>query len=268
MNLSGAFQVALGILATNSRTTRRLLQGDLHPRELTDGLTDEDIAGLQSLKVAYGDRLLVVADMLTTRRRRKILALLPATVHILGGRFGACWLEYLGTSAPPGAPSPAAEAAAFSAWLLAREHWGPIESQLMRFELCMNDVLERNQASHECPARQDSLLPADCRLRLSSLVRVEQFDSAVDDCMSNFRRTGKIATPSGPPVCLIFHPAGNRRGGVAVTKIAAAMRIVLGCANSTVTLQDLLKVTPAAWQPGMREALQRLAHAGVLEILA
>lgn len=267
VQISSAFQTALGMLVTNAAITRRFVSRELTPTDLHCGLTEGDISCLEGLISTQKDRLLALAKLLTSRRRQKLIASLPATVHILGSQLEDVWNEYLGCAAPPGAPSMRMEGAAFAAWALRRLDRQSLEFELVHYEVCFNDVANR-LFLHAIDAGVTNPPPASAndRVGLSRYARVQRFDWAVDEAMAYFRRAGKIIRlTKGSPVYLVFHPVQVRANDIAVTKVSETMNTMLEGGN--VVLRELLNATPHAHQAAIRTVVNRLVALRILEVV-
>ena len=269
IELSLAFQTALGVLLTNSDMVRRFIAREIDGRELHDALTDADIDGLGRLVGAEPDRVMAVAELLTSRRRRRVVNALRATVQMSGERFESLWKEYLRCHAPRGILSMSLEATMFGKWLLPRLERGSPQWQILTYELCRSDIAERLRLRARGTSDAKSATLADhSRLCLSRCVRLERFEFAVDEVMARFRRTGEIVTGSSRgPVHLVFHPQVGRVTTVGVTKVSAAMSSILARSATGSALHELLGLIPAQMHAPLRAALEKLVDIHVLDLV-
>lgn len=268
--LSGAFHATLGDIVTNVRTARHFLSGALKPCDIGGKLTDFDSLALEQLRKTRGPRLLVMADMLTSRRRKRVVTLLPCTTHLLSARFEEHWVSYLDSASVRGAPLPAAEAVGFATWALERFEGGSRVADVLRHELACNDVAMRFHARGPAPAAIDiDALPSHCQLRLTPWTRIERFTWAMDEAMETFRRTGTMSDsrPSSP-VCLVFYPTPHRREPVAVSKISPAIGAALERARDGIGLAGLLGGSSVDGGAEGRRVLGKLFAMKILEALA
>jgi hypothetical protein len=270
VRLSQGFQTALGILVTNGVIARKFLAGEIRAADFSTGLTDDDVAALEALLSEQRPRVFAVASILTSRRRGKAMKLMPVTARIVSGRLHPFWQEYL--SSRPAAeplPRPIEDANAFGCWMVKRLGPQSLEAQMIRFELCQNDVAlraySRGNTSIETRA---ATLPEGCVVRFSEHARLERFESAIDRCMADYLNTGKLPPCAGDPVWVIFHPSTRRHGAVVVTKVTPAMGAVLVRTQSEVGVSALLSEVTHERREAMRAGLARLADMRILDVLA
>jgi hypothetical protein len=265
--LSRAFQTSVCTLTTNSVLAKQVVTGEIPASGLHPALTDDDVRGLHELLSAQSGRVIAVAEMLTSRRKRKVRDSLPITVRMLGGRFEAWWIDYLHGRAPPGIQPAAREAALFGAWTLSQLEPGSIEYPLARYEFCRSDV-----ASRFLPQASTAVAPAplgeyDC-LRLTDCARVEPFDWAIDEAVMHYRRTGELKMRArGNPVHLVFHAVSSLVMAVGVTKVSPVMGLLLARSRVAVETRELLRAVPEVNRPPLLKALQKLVSIRVLDVL-
>ena len=270
MELSRAFQTALCVLVSNTTIMQRFAAGELEITDLHDELTETDITGLLSLLNAQRERVIAVAEILTSRRRLRVRACLPATVRMLGERFENYWAQYLRGDAARGSCPGYIEAAALATRILRRLGRQSIEYDVVNYELCRNDIagqLRRNSADEAVTRSQPRL--EHCRLRLSGCARIERFTWAVDETMRCFRQTGEVAVEATrhEPVSLVFYPIPGRRTGVGVTKVSRAVDLALQGSETSVDMDQLLGSLPTARRPRMLAVLDRLVSLRALDVI-
>ena len=266
MRLSSAFQTALGMLATNATLARRAIAGEWSPASRPD-LSESDLSCLERLLSAQGERVLALAEMMTARRKHRVVALLPVTTRIVDRRLDDWWTQYLGGTAVHGASSSIADAVAFAAWTLRRLEPLSGNSELVRYELCQSDVasrlLSRTTQTGTCDLTPEL---AEQRIRLSDCVRIEEFDRGVYDGITRFRETAELTCREvGTSVHLLFHEAREGRGGVAITRVSRAIGLLLRAATSTLRISEMLSAAAPAQRPSLRGALERLIDLRVLD---
>lgn len=269
IELSRAFQTALGVLLTNSAIAKGFIAGEIQVGQLHEALTDADSDGLRRLVSGQPDRVVAVADLLTSRRRRRVVASLAATVRMLGEEFENVWNEYLRGDAPRSVLSVPMEALAFGNWVLSRLERGSVPFQLLTYELCRNDIAQRLRSSPIGAVQAGSAVMQErSRLRLSRYARLERFEWAVDEAMARLRRTGKIlAEPQGGPVHLVFHPLPGRVATVGVTKVSAAMSSMLERSTTGSALHELVSLVPTQMHAHLRSTLEKLVAIHVLDLI-
>jgi len=235
---------------------------------LHDALTEADSDSLKHLLSVQSERVVAVADMLTSRRRHRVVTSLKVTVQLLGDRFEVAWNEYLGRHAPRGVWSAPTEAMAFGNWMLPKLEPQSLETQLLTYELCRSATAERLRTRDFGQENLGSAVLVDqSRLRLSPYARLQRFDLAVDEVMVRFRHTGEIvAQPRQGPVHLVFHPVLGRTATVGVTKVPAAMSSVLERSTTGSALHELLSQVPAQMQAQARAVLEKLVAIRVLDL--
>ena len=267
--LSSAFQTALGVLVTNTTIARRVLAGDLPLEALDTTLTEPDQECLETLLGTQRSRVLALAELLTDRRKRKLVGRLPMTVAILGGRLGECWTAYLESTVIQGTSVAPADAAAFGTWTLEHIELSFSESQLIRHEQCQNEVAaglpEFFQAAG---AAADVTVVAECRIRLTDNVRVEQFDQGIIAALERFRTTGEVmCEQTGTRVDWVFHGLPERRGMVGITKVSRPVALLLIAARSALEVREVLSALPGERRRSLERSLQKLVALRILTVL-
>jgi len=264
MKLSSAFQTALGILATNTTLAREVIAGRLPLDTWDPALNGADRACMELLLRSQGQRVLALAEILTARRKGKMLSRLPMTLALLGRRIDGYWVEYLASTSIQGTTSAAAEAAAFAGWILDHLELSCRDSQLIRYELCENEVAAKLIAP--CDEHHPGPLLPGYRILRSGNIKVESFDRGIDAALQRFRAAGELAfEEQGTRVEMVFHRVPGRRGVVAATRISKAMSLVLEVARTELEVESLLNAIPPARRAEIRTALEALVNLSVLE---
>jgi hypothetical protein len=266
--LSSAFQSALGALATNMTIARRVLAGDLPLNALDTTLTEPDRECLETLLGTQGSRVLALAELLTDRRRKKLVARLPMTAAILGRRLGECWLSYLESTVIQGTSVAPADAAAFGSWILEHIELSFSEAQMIRHEHCQNDVAAGLPEFFQAASAAADVRVAECRLRLSDSVRVEQFDQGIVAALERFRTTGEVlCQQTGTTVDWVFHGLPERRGRVGITKVSRPVALLLNAARSAFEARAVLSALPDERRRSLERSLQKLVALRILTVL-
>jgi hypothetical protein len=268
VQVSSAFQAALGVLVNNSSIARRCIADSQALGKLVAGLTPADRVALQAFCRLNERNLLSIASMVSRRRREKVMLLLPVTLRILGSGFEKAWRQYLADVAPPGLISGPEDAATFAAWIMPSLHSSGWERQFVRIERCRAEVLRKTTTAHELPAACVADLGLTSRVRTAETVVIERFEEGVESALQSFLSSRELQSLSGGPgVFMLFHPDQKSAGAVGIKKLTQIVAAALERARQGVGIAELLSNVPTASRRDMSEMLNRLTALDILRVV-
>lgn len=261
--MTAEFQATLADMATNERRARLYLGQDV-----LDMQYNKCKDHLNALSTITCRRIIVLASLLSQRRFKRVVKLLPASRQILGDYFESNWNENL-EAVPAGMPCATQEAVDYANFLKKKIQTNQLKKDILHYESCLNEISRRlYQCGKERVGRPLARpLSRKDYVQLSPYVLVEGFSHDVVSAVKKLRAGSVVdnCAESGFQ-SVIFRPKHCSGLAVDVSIIPNKLKTMLDRASEPVPISFLLDIEMPDFQQSMMPKLDYLLNANVLRI--